>query len=288
MTIKKELTKEQIQYFSKTYFLNNTPYRMCIHKNLLIKLRGNKCQKCGISEWNGQPLTMQYHHIDGNHSNNTLENVVLLCPNCHSQTENYKGKNKEPEKNPLKIKQKIIELIPQCTSINDVIQKLNLNTSGNYKKIRQILKQNPDLKFRERQKIEKENKNTHVCLNCGKKLCRRCKTGLCFECYNKQREDVVIPSKQQLLEDINQLYNLTAIGRKYGKTDNAVRRWFKKYNIPYKMKWVRKDLLYDYQGQKLLLSEIAQRTGISKNTLARRMREMNLTLEEAINYVKNS
>ena len=49
--------------------------------------------ECGIKEWNGKPITLQLHHINGDNKDNTLENLQLLCPNCHSQTENY-GKKK--------------------------------------------------------------------------------------------------------------------------------------------------------------------------------------------------
>ena len=53
------------------------------------------CGICGIGKvWNGKPLTLQLDHIDGNNDNNTLENVRLLCPNCHSQTHTFAGKNK--------------------------------------------------------------------------------------------------------------------------------------------------------------------------------------------------
>lgn len=50
------------------------------------------CRCCGLSEWLGKPLALQIHHIDFNSENNVLGNVELLCPNCHSQTENYTGK----------------------------------------------------------------------------------------------------------------------------------------------------------------------------------------------------
>lgn len=59
----------------------------------LIKERGNQCEKCGISEWQGQLLTLQIHHIDGNNKNNIKSNLQILCPNCHSLTENYCGKS---------------------------------------------------------------------------------------------------------------------------------------------------------------------------------------------------
>jgi len=53
-----------------------------------------KCFICSISKWNDQKITLELDHIDGKHSNNTLENLRLLCPNCHSQTPTYKAKNK--------------------------------------------------------------------------------------------------------------------------------------------------------------------------------------------------
>lgn len=51
------------------------------------------CANCGISEWLGKPLSMHLHHINGVKTDNRLENMQLICPNCHSQTEDYSGKN---------------------------------------------------------------------------------------------------------------------------------------------------------------------------------------------------
>lgn len=50
---------------------------------------GDHCYACSIKEWQGNPLTLHIHHKDGNRYNNRLENLELLCPNCHSQTPNY-------------------------------------------------------------------------------------------------------------------------------------------------------------------------------------------------------
>lgn len=62
-------------------------------KNKLIKenIIENKCDICGLTTWLDKPIVLQLHHIDGNHNNNSLENLQLLCPNCHSQTDNYCG-----------------------------------------------------------------------------------------------------------------------------------------------------------------------------------------------------
>lgn len=50
------------------------------------------CNTCRINKWNQKMITLQVHHLDGNSLNNQRENVIFLCPNCHSQTENYSGK----------------------------------------------------------------------------------------------------------------------------------------------------------------------------------------------------
>ena len=60
-------------------------------------LKEKKCESCGIGdEWNGKPLVLQLDHQDGNPENNMLENLKILCPNCHSQTPTFcrgHGKN---------------------------------------------------------------------------------------------------------------------------------------------------------------------------------------------------
>lgn len=52
------------------------------------------CECCGISEWNNKPIVFQLHHIDGNSLNHKLDNIILLCPNCHSQTDNFSNKKR--------------------------------------------------------------------------------------------------------------------------------------------------------------------------------------------------
>lgn len=54
----------------------------------------NRCYECGIEPtWNGKPLTLHLDHINGVNNDNRLENLRLLCPNCHSQTHTYAGRN---------------------------------------------------------------------------------------------------------------------------------------------------------------------------------------------------
>jgi DNA-binding CsgD family transcriptional regulator len=56
-------------------------------------LKENSCELCGISDWQGNPLALALHHINGDGHDNRLQNLQLLCPNCHSQTENFAGRN---------------------------------------------------------------------------------------------------------------------------------------------------------------------------------------------------
>jgi predicted transcriptional regulator len=76
---------------------------LCVGKrrgrhNLKIRLleaglKENRCEQCGLTEWRGKPLNMALHHVNGDGSDNRLENLLLLCPNCHAQTPNYGGRN---------------------------------------------------------------------------------------------------------------------------------------------------------------------------------------------------
>lgn len=66
-----------------------------LKKRLIAEgLKEHKCECCGITEWNEKPAPIELDHIDGDRYNNTLNNLRILCPNCHAQTDTYRGKNK--------------------------------------------------------------------------------------------------------------------------------------------------------------------------------------------------
>ncbi len=76
--------------------LLSDPRRNRKHVKLrLIKagLLENSCQSCGLTDWQGRALSMQLDHINGVSNDNRLENLRMLCPNCHSQTETFSGRN---------------------------------------------------------------------------------------------------------------------------------------------------------------------------------------------------
>ena len=72
---------------------NNTHYPFI--KNYLMELHNYKCELCGWGEINQftKNIPLEVHHIDGDCTNNCIENLQLICPNCHSLTENYGARN---------------------------------------------------------------------------------------------------------------------------------------------------------------------------------------------------
>jgi transposase-like protein len=72
-------------------------------KTRLIKsrLKQERCEECGLSEWRGKPLRVTLHHINGDSYDNRLENLSFLCPNCHSQTPNFSGRNGHLRAHPI-------------------------------------------------------------------------------------------------------------------------------------------------------------------------------------------
>ena len=63
-------------------------------RRLLAMGRKYECAWCGITEWRGQPLVLHLDHINGINNDHRRENLRFLCPNCHSQTTTFAGRNK--------------------------------------------------------------------------------------------------------------------------------------------------------------------------------------------------
>lgn len=57
-------------------------------------IKKHQCEKCTNTEWLERPIPLELNHINGNNTDNRIENLELLCPNCHALTSNYRGKNK--------------------------------------------------------------------------------------------------------------------------------------------------------------------------------------------------
>ena len=68
-------------------------------KLLRDNIKQYKCENCGLSEWCGQPIPLELHHKDGDHYNNDLENLQLLCANCHALQPGNSGSNIKRQQN---------------------------------------------------------------------------------------------------------------------------------------------------------------------------------------------
>lgn len=97
----------------------------------------NKCLRCGLSEWMNEPLTLEVDHIDGNNKNNSRDNLRALCPNCHSQTDTWRGTNSRK----IKISDDdLVKIIIESKSILEVINKSNMSvTRHSYKRIKLLI-----------------------------------------------------------------------------------------------------------------------------------------------------
>lgn len=195
-TLNKWLKKMNIEYIGNQchpetnikpasfYLKLNGPYVHSVNlKNKLIKekIKEHKCEKCGGIEWNKLSIPLELHHIDGNKSNNNIENIELLCANCHSQTDGFRNRKKEKRK---------IKII----------------------------------------------KNNHCA--CGREISKKAKKCKSCEKKNQERKVKDRPSLSILLEDIS-VMSYIAVGKKYGVTDNCIKKWIKGYGeIPPK-KWIK-------------------------------------------------
>lgn len=95
---KKNNNKNNVKYSIEEILIEDSNYKnISSLKSRLIKekILEYKCDICGNEgEWMGLPLVLQLDHINGNHLDHRIENLRFICPNCHSQTKNFSGKNK--------------------------------------------------------------------------------------------------------------------------------------------------------------------------------------------------
>ena len=179
-----------------------------LKKRLLSeKYKEYKCEnpECGLSEWHGRPIPLELHHINGDTTDNRLENLQLLCPNCHSQTDNFRGRNwnKNYKNNDTSIKYEFV---------TEEEQRLYRNEK--------------------RRKEHKPIKEKKYCQQCGNEIKGE---GIKFcsdRCY-KEYAHRNIPSKEQLIEYSKTTHSIREMKRMYNfnVSDNAIIKWCKNYGI---------------------------------------------------------
>lgn len=109
--------------------------RKAILKKNLIEY---KCH-CGVSDtWNGNKLSLQLDHINGNRKDHRLENLRWLCPNCHSQTETFCSKNRKDKGNISDAA--LVESLKKSQNIRQALVNLDMAIGGNYKRAKKLIK----------------------------------------------------------------------------------------------------------------------------------------------------
>ena len=194
------------------YYLNKnitiTAFKL---KNKILKegIKEYRCEKCKRTEWEGEKIPLELHHINGDKTDNRLENLQLLCPNCHTLTENFGGKNQK-----INIKEKTIKKnkinIFYDNILNDINDGLSINELClKYDKTRRYM-------FYVLKK-----------LNIDKNMIRDDKHKIC-----KISEDDFERTKKLMKEH----KNYTKVGKILGLSDNAISKRFRIKGYPHKIK----------------------------------------------------
>ena len=109
-------------------------------RNALISLRGHKCEMCELTKWQDVLIPLEVHHEDGDHLNNELDNLKLLCPNCHALTKNWRGKN--ISKKDCISEEDFVNALNNNVSIRQALLSLGLTgAGGNYERAYQLINQ---------------------------------------------------------------------------------------------------------------------------------------------------
>jgi hypothetical protein len=156
-------------------------------KKHLITERSHRCELCGLAEWRESSIPLEVHHKDGNRTNNEYDNLQLLCPNCHALTDTWRGKGKKQN---------------------------NISTDILVKSKKTLIES------------KKYNCLTCNCITKNKKYCSS-------SCYHKstktpktEKRKVPRPSLTDLKNDL-QTMSFVAVGKKYGVSDNCIRKWLR-------------------------------------------------------------
>jgi predicted RNA-binding Zn-ribbon protein involved in translation (DUF1610 family) len=102
-----------------------------------------KCVVCGISEWQNQKLSLHLDHINGNNQDNNESNLRFLCPNCHSQTHTYCGKNNKSGFGVVNKKVSddvLLESMKQSLTVKESLHNVGLSGAANYQRVYRMAK----------------------------------------------------------------------------------------------------------------------------------------------------
>lgn len=131
----KVLIDENVLFCKNSTSTNASVKRALIALNKLDYV----CSQCGIYEWQGNYITLELDHINGDNRDNQLYNLRLLCPNCHSQTDTFRGRNKN--KGTLIVSDSdLLEAIKNTSNIRQALIAVGLAAKGgNYTRAKRLI-----------------------------------------------------------------------------------------------------------------------------------------------------
>lgn len=110
-----------------------------LQRRRILAEQNDRCLHCSIKEWNRKPITLELDHINGVRSDNTRENLRFLCPNCHSQTQTYKGRNIVLQKKKISDEELLLAFKKEG-NISKALESCNLNpTGGNFDRLKKLI-----------------------------------------------------------------------------------------------------------------------------------------------------
>jgi len=142
IAIEKELkrTKREAELMTSLFSELKGPLK----RERIFKEQNSSCNRCQLSSWLGEKITLELEHKDGNHFNDIRENLELLCPNCHSLTSTWRGRNKNKGRSGKRVSDEaLINALKQEPTIRQALIKVGLSAKGgNYfraKNLKQVM-----------------------------------------------------------------------------------------------------------------------------------------------------